>query len=241
MIPVAVVTGAAGGIGRAIAERLAKEGYAVLGGDVAWPAVQDGAGGAIGTVEPVTMDVSRTDDVTRALQRAGAIGTVRAVVNCAGVLSDSRIDELTDEQLETQLAVNLGGAMRVCRAAIPLMAEGAGFVNIGSIAAAAGGAPGVGVYASTKAGLEGFTRALACELGPAGIRVNLIAPGFVRAPMSELLRSVPKAEQRLIRQVPLRRLAEPEEIAEVVAFLLSDRASYINGVVLPVDGGRLAW
>jgi 3-oxoacyl-[acyl-carrier protein] reductase len=240
MTQVAVVTGAAGGIGKAIAERLAKEGYAVLGGDVSWPAHQEAADAATGTVAPLAMDVSRSDDVDRALQKAGAAGRLRAVVNCAGVLMDSRIDELSDDQMESQLAVNLAGSMRVCRAAIPLMSEGAGIVNIGSIAAAAGGAPGVGVYAATKAGLEGLTRALACELGPAGIRANLVAPGFVRAPMSELLRSTPKGEERVLRQIPLRRLAEPEEIAEVVAFLLSDRASYVTGAVIPVDGGVLA-
>ncbi|MFQ5517438.1 MAG: SDR family NAD(P)-dependent oxidoreductase [Acidimicrobiia bacterium] len=88
--------------------------------------------------------------------------------------------------------------------------------------------------------MEGYTRALACEMGRGGIRVNLVAPGFVLAPMSSLMRSTPAGEEKITRRVPLRRLAQPAEIAEVVEFLLSARASYVNGVVLPVDGGVLA-
>ncbi|MCZ7526685.1 MAG: SDR family oxidoreductase [Acidimicrobiia bacterium] len=234
MSDVALVTGAAGGIGAAIVDRLAKADYEVVAGDVADPGPERPG------VHPVRLDVTSPDDVAAAVAAAAERGRFRALVNCAGFLRSTPVDGTAEADVEATVAVNLVGTMRVCRAAAAALRAPAAIVNIGSIAAASGSAPGVSAYGATKAGLEGYTRALACELGPRDVRVNLLAPGFVRAPMSELLRSTPRGEERLVRQVPLGRLAEPEEIAEVVEFLLSERASYVNGVVLPVDGGTLA-
>jgi NAD(P)-dependent dehydrogenase (short-subunit alcohol dehydrogenase family) len=232
---VALVTGGAGGIGRAIVERLSESGYAVISGDV----VDDADAHAPASI-PIHLDVSSEESVAALADQIGALGDLRAVVNCAGFLRTTRLSDMSFDDVAAMTEVNLIGTMRVCHATVPLLVNPAAIVNIGSIAGAAGSAPGVSAYAASKAGLEGYTRALACELGRTGVRVNLVAPGFILAPMSGLMRETAEAEERIVKRVPLRRLGEVVEIAEVVEFLLSERASYINGVVLPVDGGVLA-
>lgn len=237
MSTVALVTGASGGIGRAIAVRLAAAGHVVVGGDLAPlddPTVEGAA------IHHLPLDVRDDVSVTAAVDAATQLGELRTVVNSAGALDPARTRNLSDAQVDLQLDVNLVGLIRVCRAAIPALGPGGSIVNIGSIAAALGGAPGVGVYAASKAGVEGFTRALACELGPHGIRANVVAPGFVDAPMAGRIRSDPDVEARVLSGVPLGRLGRPEEIAEVVEFLTSDRASYVSGTTIQVDGGRVA-
>lgn len=237
MTTVALVTGASGGIGRAIAQRLAEAGHLVLGGDLTPP---DPLAPADERILHQELDVGDDDAVRAAVHRACGLGALRVVVNCAGILAPSKTADLPEDKLQAQLDVNLAGTVRVCRAAAPHLEPGSAIVNISSISSVLGGAPGVAVYAATKAGVEGFTRALACELGRRGVRVNAVAPGFVDAPMASLLRADPEQEARLVASVPLRRLARPEEIAEVVEFLGSDRASYINGETIRVDGGRVA-
>ena len=237
MSGVAIVTGGAGGIGSAIARRLVDAGMTVVAADLERALAAAGSGGADG-IEHEAVDVTSSASVAALVEAAASRGPLRAVVNCAGILRETRVEAMTDEDVDLLLAVNLAGAIRVTRVVAPLLEEGAAIVNISSIAAAAGSAPGVSVYSATKAGLEGFTRATAVELARRGIRVNAVAPGFVRAPMSAGMRSA--GDERLKRLVPLRRLAEPEEIAEVVEFLLSPRASYVTGIVLVVDGGILA-
>ncbi len=238
MTSVALVTGAAGGIGRAIAQRLADAGHVVVGGDLAPPASE--TDGPHEGIVDVHLDVTDDDSIAAALTTATELGELRTVVNCAAVLSAARTPNLTDSQLDHQIDVNLAGTIRVCRAVTDRLGSGGSIVNIGSISATLGGAPGVGVYAATKAGIEGFTRALACELGPRGARANVVSPGFVDAPMAGLLRSDPDTEARIVASVPLRRLGRPDEIAEVVEFLASERASYVSGATVRVDGGRVA-
>lgn len=159
-------------------------------------------------------------------------------MNCAGVLRETPLERSDDRDVDDVMDINLVGTMRVCRLASPHLEAGGAIVNIGSMAASAGSAPAVSAYAASKGGVESYTRAIACELGGRRVRVNVVAPGFVRAPMSELMRS--GGDERLVRHVPLGRLAEPREIGEVVEFLLSERASYITGEVVHVDGGVLA-
>jgi 3-oxoacyl-[acyl-carrier protein] reductase len=187
------------------------------------------------TAQP--LDVRSTPSVDHAIASACGLGDLGAVVNCAGLLRQTPLDDMHDEDIEAVLEVNLAGVMRVCRAASVHLGDGSAIVNISSIAAGAGGAHGVSAYGASKAGVEGLTRALACELGPRGIRVNALEPGFVRAPMAGVMLDRPGGEERLARAVPLGRLAEPGEIAEVVEFLCSDRASYVTGSVIVVDGG----
>ncbi len=227
----ALVTGAAGGIGAAIARRLSGAGLLVVGADRV-------KGPAIDGVAWWTCDVRDDAAVRAAAAAAAARGPLQAVVCVAGLLAAGPLESADDELMRQMLDVNLLGPILTCRAVLPHLAADASIVLIGSVAAAAGGAPGVSIYSAAKAGLEGFMRALACELGPRGIRVNVVAPGIVDAPMASLVRST--GDARVARQIPLGRLAAPAEIAEVVEFLISPRASYVTGTVVTVDGGLLA-
>ena len=233
---VAIVTGGAGGIGSAIVHRLASAGHIVVAADLPdalAPAAFDG------DVVGHPVDVTSTESVGLLVDDAAARGPLTAVVNCAGVLRHTALDAMTDADIELSLSVNLAGAMRIIRAAAPQLADGAAIVNITSIAGSSGNPVGVSVYSASKAGLEGYTRAMAIELAPREIRVNAIAPGFVDAPMAAGVRTA-SGDDRLKRLVPLRRIGKPSEIADAVEFLLSPRASYITGTVLVVDGGVLA-
>ncbi len=231
---VVLVTGAGGGIGAAIAGLLAERGDTVVAADLT-PAPP-----AHPRIHPHPTDVTDDASVAAAVERAIGLGALRGVVNCAGLLIETPVTAPGGEDPEKIIAVNLLGAMRVVRFAAAQMGPGSAIVNISSIAAASGGAYGVSGYASSKAGLEGYTRALACELGPRGIRVNALAPGIIRAPMAGMLLQGGRNEERFARQIPLRRLGEPADIARVVAFLLSADAGYVNGTLVTVDGGLRA-
>jgi 3-oxoacyl-[acyl-carrier protein] reductase len=228
---VVVVTGARGGIGRAIVDCVAASGATVVAADLA-PGTH-----TADRVHAATVDVLDDGSVAEVLDLAAGLGTVAGVVNCAGVLVETPIGDLDGTGAEAMLAVNLLGAMRVVRHAAPHLGRGSAIVNISSIAAAGGSAPAVSGYAASKGGLEAYTRATACELGPSGVRVNAVAPGIIRAPMAGLLLDAPGGEDRVLRRVPLGRLGEPRDIAEVVAFLLSERSAYVTGAVVTVDGG----
>jgi NAD(P)-dependent dehydrogenase (short-subunit alcohol dehydrogenase family) len=238
---VAFVTGGAGGIGAAIVDRLSESRWQVVRADLAPALEAHGASAAAsdaghGVVSQL-LDVRSSTSVEQAIAAACELGELGAVVNCAGMLRETPLETMLESDVDDMLAVNLAGVIRVCRTAAPRLGPGSSIVNISSIAAAAGSAKGVSVYGATKAGVEGLTRALACELGPMGVRVNAIEPGFVRAPMADTLLDRPGGEERLVRTVPLGRLAEPSEIADVVEFLCSPRASYVTGSIVVVDGG----
>lgn len=238
---IALVTGGTGGIGRAICNRLAKEGYAVLAGDISVVTSEEPSPAGPGAILDYPMDVTAQESVDAAVAAASAMGRLRAVVNCAGIVRDTPADRMPEDQMAAMWQVNVAGMGRVSRTALPHMGEGSAIVNIGSIAGSVGRFPRISMYSATKAGVEGFTRVLACELASRGIRVNCIAPGFIRAPFSPDWKDISGGEESLARHVPLGRLGEAEEVAEVVEFLLSSRASYMTGAVVFVDGGVGAW
>ena len=226
MSGVAIVTGGAGGICAAIGRRLEQSGYTVLAGDVAGDAER--------------LDVSDAASVDAFVERAAGQGPITAVVNCAGIVRFTPVSGYDDADASMLWEVNVAGIARVCRAVAGRLAEGASIVNIGSLTGSFGRLEGASLYGASKAGVEAYTRYLACELAPRGIRVNAVAPGYIAVPMSPSMRAVSGGEEEVVKQVPLGRLGKVDEIAEVVEFLLSDRASYVTGTTIRVDGGVLA-
>jgi NAD(P)-dependent dehydrogenase (short-subunit alcohol dehydrogenase family) len=241
------VTGGASGIGLAIARRLARDGNAValldLDGSAAEAAAAEiRADGA--TAHPVAADVSDRASVDRAVDEVHArLGPITVLVNSAGKDGFDRFLSIDAATWDRILAVNLTGTFHCCQAVVPDMIE-AGWgriVNISS-SSAQGGQPMMTHYVASKAGVIGFTKALALELGPKGITVNTIPPGFVDTPMLRAAEAkgllgdgVAAAEAR----TPVRRVGRPEDIAAACAFLVSDEADYVTGQVIGVNGGRV--
>jgi 3-oxoacyl-[acyl-carrier protein] reductase len=237
---VAIITGAAQGIGLATAQRFAAEGARVVVADLRPDRVQaavagiEAAGGrAIGVVVDVTDRVQVDAMVRRTLEAWGRIDTL---INNAGITKDARLLKMTDEQFDAVIAVNLKAVFECTQAvAATLVEQGSGaIVNASSVVGLYGNF-GQTNYAATKAGVIGFTKTWARELGPKGVRVNAVCPGFVRTP---ILDTIPEAVMaKMVDKVPLGRMAEPAEIASVYAFLASSDASYVNGAVIEVSGG----
>jgi 3-oxoacyl-[acyl-carrier protein] reductase len=248
---VAIVTGAAHGIGRAICAELAREGARVWACDVR-AAELEGTRAAVevlraGSCQTEVVDVRDAGAVTAfAARAADAGGRLDVLVNTAGGVAGQvmrPIEEVSDADWRVIFGVNLDGAFHFTRAVAPAMKRGGGgaIVNISSGAGRSYSLTGIQAYASAKAGLIGFTRQTARELGPHGIRVNCIAPGFVRSnPASELpWQALGEAGQRaLIDSIALRRLGTPEDIARAVRFFASDDAAWISGQTISVDGGH---
>lgn len=236
--PVALVTGASRGIGRAIASRLASGGWRVVGtatteaGAAAVSATLADHGGSAIVLD--VNDASACDAAVESIVRAE--GGLQALVNNAGITRDTLAMRMKDEDWDAVLDTNLKAVFRLARAVMrPMMKLRAGrIVNITSVVGASGNA-GQANYAAAKAGVAGMTRALARELGSRGITVNCVAPGFIATDMTDGLPEAQKAA--LLGQIPLGRLGRPEEIAEAVAFLCSPGASYITGTELHVNGG----
>ncbi len=236
---VAIVTGGGSGIGAATARRLSAEGAAVIVADANEAGAAKVAGAieaAGGRAQALACDVSRKADAQAAVERAlKTWGRLDVLVNNAGITRDATVKKLTEEQWDTVLAVNLKGTFLCCQAAmIPMMERNYGrIVNTASIAVL--GNFGQANYAASKAGVIGLTRTLALELARYQVTVNCVAPGATDTPM---FAGVPEeVKQKVVGGIPLRRMAKPEEIAALHAFLASDEAAYITGQVVFCDGG----
>jgi NAD(P)-dependent dehydrogenase (short-subunit alcohol dehydrogenase family) len=241
---VALVTGAAAGIGTAIARLFAEEGAHVYLADVNSAGAEAAAAALVENghrATPLAVDVSRGQDVTQMFRAIAAGGRLDVVANNAGINVRSDFRHLSDADWVRIREVNLDGVVRVARDAFPLLqASGRGsLVNIASIMGHRGLRQLAG-YSATKGAVAALTRALAVEYAPFGIRVNTVSPGFVETALTERVMRQPAIKKALIDQTPMRRLGEAREIASAALFLASDEASYVTGAELAVDGGMSA-
>ena len=241
---VAIVTGAGGGLGRAIALRLASGGARVLVNDLSPMAAQrtlaelEGRGHEAAAMAG---DVSAADDIRRVVERARErFGAIHVLVNNAGVLRSSRVADIEEEEWDFVIRVNLKGTYLCSRAVLPAMREqGWGrIVNVSSAAGRSTSTVGGAHYTASKAGVLGFTRHLAREVAGDGITVNAVCPGPID---TDMVRSnISEAQARAYTErIPISRLGEPCEVAELVSFLASDRSAYITGASLDINGGSL--
>jgi NAD(P)-dependent dehydrogenase (short-subunit alcohol dehydrogenase family) len=244
---VCVVTGGGRGIGAATSLRLARDGWDLC---LTWTAHEDAAKevarscrAAGARVAVVRADVSSEADVTAVFAAASALGPVRGLVNNAGTLGrQSRVEDLDADRIEHTLMVNAFGAILCAREAVRVMStrrggRGGAVVNVSSRAAVTGGAEEYVDYAAAKAAVDALTVGLAREVAADGIRVNGVRPALIRTGI-HANGGEPGRVDRLAPTVPMRRGGEPEEVASVVAWLLSDEPSYVTGAIVDVAGGR---
>jgi len=242
----ALVTGAASGIGRATALRLAEEGAAVVATDINAPLLEKLSVDAAGLDGPLTIlvgDVSSEEGVRRTVAAAvSELGRLDVVVNVAGVLSFSHTHEQSLDEWNRLISVNLTGTFLVCREVLPhLLATRGNIVNLASTAAHSG-QPWASAYAASKGGVLAFSRALAVEYAGAGLRVNTISPGAIDTPITAAFHLPEGADIKLLNRVtPISgNFGTPEGIAAAIAYVASDEASHMNGADILIDGATLA-
>lgn len=239
---VALVTGGAQGIGRVVGEELARQGAHVILGDVNLEGAEKSAdeikaGG--GSASAVELNVTDAGGVQKCFDSVSKeFKLVDILVNNAGITRDGLLMRMKEPDWDLVLSINLKGSFLCSQQAVKQMMKqkSGSIVNVASIVGLMGNA-GQANYSASKAGLIGLTKTTAREVASRGIRVNAIAPGFIDTAMTQVLDE--KVRERLIEQIPLARLGLPEDIANCISFLVSDRASYITGQVLSVNGGML--
>ena len=228
----ALVTGASRGIGRAIATELAAAGASVVVGYRSGQQEAEALAAEIGG-RAIQADVSNPDEARRLVEEAGDLDIL---VNNAGLTRDGLLARMSDEDWRTVIDTNLSSVFYTCRAVTrPMMKKRAGsIVNISSVVGVHGNW-GQTNYAASKAGIIGFTKSLAQELGSRGVRANVIAPGYIKTALTEVIPE--QAKEQMLSLTPLGRLGDPEDVAGAVRFLCSDAAAFITGEVLVVGGG----
>lgn len=238
---VAIVTGGGSGIGAATARRLASEGATVVVAGRREEKLREVAESAEGTVVPHTCDVSDTEAVRELVRSTVEThGRLDVLVNNAGVGPSGPAPDVSDDDWDRTLAINLGGVFHASTAALPHLLESRGsIVNVSSVSGV-GGDWGAAAYNASKGGVSNLTRAMALDHAEDGVRVNAVAPSLTKSEMTAGMADDTELLDRFWDRLPLGRAAEPEEVASVIAFLASDDAAFVNGVVLPVDGGLTA-
>ena len=233
---IAIITGAAKGIGLATAIRFAEEGAKVMLADINLAAIEKCAA-QIPNAEAYAMNVTDRDSIQAAVDAImKKHGRIDILINNAGITQDARLVKMTEMQFDAVIDVNLKGVFNCTQLVVPHMLEAkrGAIVNASSVVGLYGNF-GQTNYSATKFGVIGFTKTWARELGPKGIRVNAVAPGFIETP---ILATMPaKVIDEMRERVPLKRLGQPQDIARVYTFLASDQAAYINGAVIEVSGG----
>lgn len=237
---VAVVTGAAQGIGKVIAMLLSKKGASVVVCDINMDMARETADEielAGGKCLPLKSDVTSVSDAEKLVKETVEhYGSLDILVNNAGITKDNVLLRMKEEQWDQVMAVNLKGTFNVTKAAIKVMMrkKSGTIINIASITGLMGNA-GQANYSASKAGVIGFTKAVAREYADRGITVNAVAPGFIETAMTD---AIPERErEELIKQIPVKKLGTPEDVAHAVCFLASEEAHYITGQVIGVNGG----
>jgi len=238
---VAVITGAGSGMARASAEVFVREGAKVVGADITGREDQTAEELGDGFV-PFHADVSQEEDVEAMFTAAlDSFGKVDAVLNVAGIGGAEALADITVEEFDRIMAVNLRGVLLGTKHAIRTMLPTGGgtIVNWSSTGGMNGTSSPLTAYCASKAGVIAVTKQAAVEYGPQGIRANAICPGYIVTPLSGGPEAAARAQHR-IEPTPLKRAGQPEEVAELACFLASDRAPFITGAVLPIDGGMSA-
>lgn len=237
---VAVITGAASGIGAATARILWQEGATVILGDISEDGVKDFAANLGPSASAMKCDVSKAADVEALIKAAVAQhGRIDILFNNAGIGSFGNTAELSPADWENVIAVDLHSVFYACHYTIPHMKPGSAIVNTASISGL-GGDYRFAAYNAAKGAVINYTRALAVDHAKAGIRVNALCPGLVATPITAALQQLPDLQEDWCRRIPMGRAAQPEEMAKVVAFLASDDASYMTGSIVVADGGTTA-
>lgn len=241
MIRVVLISGGTSGIGLSAARILSENGYrtVLLGRDEArGKAAEDIVKGSVF----IPCDVTKTGEVEKAVAAAAGLGKITGLVISAGIYGEMLLENTTDGEIENYFSVNVYGAMKLARAVIPHMRGAKGsIVTVASDAAIQGNVQ-CSLYGATKGALVGFTRSLALELAVEGIRANVVCPGDVDTPLLDRqIKTYGGSREEMGEWYPLGRIGRAEEIGEVIAFLISEKASFMTGAVVPVDGGLTDW